>query len=79
MRGVEDQEAYTNSVMRILKEAGLNKNRWEVAMGRRSVRRQEVQGVRSESIKTSNSFSGLDLKKGQKSPFVSMSRAHMSM
>ena len=49
-------------MIRILKEAGLNRNRWEVAMGRRPVRRQEVQGVRSESIRTSNSFSGLDLK-----------------
>ena len=62
MRGVEGQEAYTNSMIRILKETGLNRNRWEVAMGRRSVRRQEVQEVRSESIKTSNSFSGLKLK-----------------
>ena len=62
MKGVEGQEAYTNSMIRILKETGLNRNRWEVAMGRRSVRRQEVQEVRSESIKTSNSFSGLKLK-----------------
>ena len=65
LRGEDGQEAYTNSVIRILKEAGLDGGRWKVATGKRSARRQEVKKVQFRSTSTSNMFSGLNSMKGQ--------------
>ena len=65
MRGVRGQEAYTNSVIEILKEAGVyqakwKEARWKEAKGRRPIRRQEVKESQPKNITTSNMFSGLN-------------------
>ena len=59
MRGVGGQEAYTNSVISILKEAGVHQAKWKVARGRRSIRRQEVR-QEARPTTTNNRYQGLN-------------------
>ena len=54
LRGVGGQEAYTKSVIAILKEAGVHKAQWKVARGRRSSREQVVRKETTSNVVTTN-------------------------
>ena len=66
LRGVGGQEAYTKSVINILKGAGVFQAKWKEAKGKGAARRQKLRKeTSSPAITTRNRYQGLNLTKRQ--------------